>query len=218
MKGWILKLNVFVDAIEHVAEWLNQYGNAVNAVSTIIATAIAVVGIIVSCKSIGVANKANEIAQKSFDYSRKKDRQEAERSQAVLVSAWVTPFGVGSMIAQQRIIVAVCNGGSQPVYNAVVSMGAIQGAAPELIAGDGAVPIGTLPPGKYKVRVPEPPHGMHTKFNASVGFTDSRGLSWTRDAKGNLIQTKEHPYAYFKLSLPVKDLEPLIPADNRREL
>ncbi len=177
MKGWILKLNVFVDAIEHVAEWLNQYGNAVNAVSTIIATAIAVVGIIVSCKSIGVANKANEIAQKSFDYSRKKDRQEAERSQAVLVSAWVTPFGVGSMIAQQRIIVTVCNGGSQPVYNAVVSMGAIQGAAPELIAGDGAVPIGTLPPGKYKVRVPEPPHGMHTKF------------SWLHRLKGAFVVT-----------------------------
>ena len=35
-------MNVFVDAIEHVAEWLNQYGNAVNAVSTIITTAIAV--------------------------------------------------------------------------------------------------------------------------------------------------------------------------------
>ena len=80
-------MNVFVDAIEHVAEWWNQNGNAVNAVSTIITTAIAVVGIIVSCKSIGVANKANEIAQKSFDYSRKKDRQEAERSQAIRGSA-----------------------------------------------------------------------------------------------------------------------------------
>ena len=72
-------------AIERVAEWLNQYGNAVNAVSTIIATVIAVVGIVVSCRSIGVANRANKIAQGSFDYSREKDRKEEERAQAVLV-------------------------------------------------------------------------------------------------------------------------------------
>lgn len=43
----------------------------------------------------------------------------------------------------------MCNGSFQPVYNAIISMGAIQGGAPELITGDDAVPIGTLLPGKY---------------------------------------------------------------------
>ena len=99
-------------AIERVAEWLNQYGNAVNAVWTIIATVIAVVGIVVSCRSIGVANRANKIAQGSFDYSREKDRKEEERAQAVLVSAWATPDGDGYLAneAERKIVVTVCNG------------------------------------------------------------------------------------------------------------
>lgn len=177
-------------AIERVAEWLNQYGNAVNAVSTIIATVIAVVGIVVSCRSIGVANRANKIAQGSFDYSREKDRKEEERAQAVLVSAWATPDGDGYLAneAERKIVVTVCNGSFQPVYNAVISMGAIQGGAPELITGDDAVPIGTLLPGKYQVEVSKPTPGMCAKFNASLGFTDSKGLSWARDAKGKLFQ------------------------------
>ncbi|MDH7873947.1 hypothetical protein [Bifidobacterium catenulatum] len=142
---------IFMTAIERVAEWLNQYGNAVNAVSTIIATVIAVVGIVVSCRSIGVANRANRIDQGSFDYSREKDRKEEERAQAVLVSAWATPDGDGYLEneAERKIVVTVCNGSFQPVYNAIISMGAIQGGAPELITGDDAVPIGTLLPGKY---------------------------------------------------------------------
>ena len=162
---------IFMTAIERVAEWLNQYGNAVNAVSTIIATVIAVVGIVVSCRSIGVANRANKIAQGSFDYSREKDRKEEERAQAVLVSAWATPDGDGYLAneAERKIVVTVCNGSFQPVYNAVISMGAIQGGAPELITGDDAVPIGTLLPGKYQVEVSKPTPGMCAKFNASLG-------------------------------------------------
>ena len=204
---------IFMTAIERVAEWLNQYGNAVNAVSTIIATVIAVVGIVVSCRSIGVANRANKIAQGSFDYSREKDRKEEERAQAVLVSAWATPDGDGYLAneAERKIVVTVCNGSFQPVYNAVISMGAIQGGAPELITGDDAVPIGTLLPGKYQVEVSKPPPGMCAKFNASLGFTDSKGLSWARDAKGKLFQIDEHLYDYFELSLPVGVLGALAP-------
>ena len=206
-------MSVFVDVIEHAAEWLNQYGNAVNAVSTIIATVIAVAGIVVSCRSIAVANRANKIAQASFDYSREKDWKEEERTQAVLVSAWATPDGDDYLMneAERKIVVTVCNGSPQPVYNAVTSMEAIQGAAPELITGDDAVPIGTLPSGKYQVEVSKPTPGMCTKFNASLGFTDSKGFSWAWDAKGNLFRTKQHPYEYFKLSLPVGVLGALTP-------
>lgn len=105
----------------------------------------------------------------------------------------------------------MCNGNSQPVYNAVISMGAIQGAAPELITGDDAVPIGTLPPGKCQVEVSKPTPGMCAKFNASLGFTDAKRLSWARGAKGKLFQTDEHPYGYFELSLPVGVLGALVP-------
>lgn len=181
--------------------------------STIIATVIAVVGIVVSCRSIGVANRANKIAQGSFDYSREKDRKEEERAQAVLVSAWATPDGDGYLAneAERKIVVTVCNGSFQPVHNAVISMGAIQGGAPELITGDDAVPIGTLLPGKYQVEVSKPTPGMCAKFNASLGFTDSKGLSWARDAKGKLFQIDEHLYDYFELSLPVGVLGALAP-------
>ena len=81
---------IFMTAIERVAEWLNQYGNAVNAVSTIIATVIAVVGIVVSCRSIGVANRANKIAQGSFDYSREKDTERRGTCSGGACSAWAT--------------------------------------------------------------------------------------------------------------------------------
>lgn len=69
----------------------------------------------------------------------------------MLVSAWATPDGDGYLEneAERKIVVTVCNGSFQPVYNAIISMGAIQGGAPELITGDDAVPIGTLLPGKY---------------------------------------------------------------------
>ena len=113
--------------------------------------------------------------------------------------------------AERKIVVTVCNGSFQPVYNAVISMGAIQGGAPELITGDDAVPIGTLLPGKYQVEVSKPTPGMCAKFNASLGFTDSKGLSWARDAKGKLFQIDEHLYDYFELSLPVGVLGALAP-------
>lgn len=206
-----------LNIIDTFLKWATEYGSAIEAISTLIATVIAVVGIVLSYISIQSSNAANEISREQFVYSKGKDRENEIRAQAVLVSAWMITSDVDTSGDSRHLVVKVRNGDTQPVYDGVISTGAIQGAAPELFTGEYAVPVGTIPPGEYQVTVPRPPSGMGIRFNASIGFTDSAGISWTRDAKGQLKQIKKHPYEFFKIPMPVQEFAELSPVQKKHD-
>lgn len=206
-----------LNIIDIFMKWATEYGSAIEAISTLIATVIAVVGIVLSYISIQSSNAANEISREQFTYSKSRDRENEIRAQAVLVSAWMITSDVDTSGDSRHLVVNVRNGDTQPVYDGVISTGAIQGAAPELFTGEYAVPVGTIPPGEYQVTVPRPPSGMGIRFNASIGFTDSAGISWTRDAKGQLKQIKKHPYEFFKIPMPVQEFAELSPVQKKHD-
>lgn len=204
-----------MEQLKQLMQLISEHSTAIEAVTAVVTALVAVIGIFLTRSSIRASTEANRIANEQFQYEREKDHSEGERSQAMLVSAWIDSDENGYRVdtANGQSIVIVNNEGSQPVYNTVITTGAIQGAAPSLLTGDkAAVSVGTLPPGRYEIRVPEPVSGMHTQFNAAIGFTDACGQSWTRDAAGKLSKIEKSPYEYFDLPLPVETWGALTPA------
>lgn len=193
---------------------ISEHSTAINAITAAVTALVAVVGIFLTCFSIWSTNEGNRIANEQLQYERAKNHEEEERSQAVLVSAWINPNvnRCRDDVVNSQSVIIVNNAGSQPVYDVVITAGAIQGAAPSVLTGDDvAVPVGTLPPGQYEICVPMPSPGMHTRFNAAIGFTDTYGQSWIRDAAGKLSKVKKRPYEYFDLSLPIEGWGTLTP-------
>lgn len=185
---------------------ISEYSAAISVITAVVTAVVAVIGIFLTCSSILAAKESNRIATDQFQYERSQDKMKEERSQAVLVSVWINSDANRDHddATSGQVVVAVNNAGNQPVYDVVITTGAIQGAAPSLLTGnDAAVPVGTLPPGQYEIRVPMPSPGMHTHFNAAIGFTDASGQSWARDAAGKLSKIEKNPYEYFDLSLPI---------------
>lgn len=208
---WLYLLNpeesfyLRVVMLEQFIKLISEHNAAINVITTVVTAVVAVIGIFLTRSSIRAAKESNRIATDQFQYERNQDKVKEERSQAVLVSVWINSGENKDHDATSgQVVVAVNNAGNQPVYDVVITTGAIQGAAPSLLTGDGAaVPVGILPPGQYEIRVPMPSLGMHTRFNAAIGFTDASGQSWTRDAAGELSKIEKNPYEYFDLSLPI---------------
>jgi hypothetical protein len=53
--------------------------------------------------------------------------------------------------------------------------------------------VAKVPPGEWIVEGPYYGGGMHLVTDAAVSFKDSAGLSWRRDAPGNLVPTPLAP-------------------------
>lgn len=154
--------------------------------------------------------------------ARRRDEAEAEkraeRAQAELISAWYggnDPTAAVTGKVYDRIV--VLNRSDQPVYEVLISLVFIQGAAPQtgedLVRlrerSHGSDPerhqvaLAVLPPGQWRVRITGGWGGMHRMPGAEVAFNDRAGSAWVRRATGALDRLPAAPFDHFNMSRPV---------------
>lgn len=146
--------------------------------------------------------------------NEKKERVNREiRSQAERISAWYAGTKEGAHLATATRI-ELLNSSNEPVYEVVVGLVFIQGAAPRsgeewqcmgntsIMGGFGKV-LGALPPGQWIVRVPGGWANMFARPGAEIAFTDRSGLHWVRRATGKLERLPTNAVDYYKISRPV---------------
>ncbi len=154
------------------------------------------------------------------------ERAERRVSQARLVAAFLGPEETRGRPAhidadrsrpseEGRTPIYVVNSSEEPVYEPVVGLAAIQGAAPRTIeqwleTRENAVeqgrqlqvPVTTvsiLPPGKSVIWVQGSGWSQHLsgRSGAEIAFTDRAGLHWIRRASGQVTELSENPFQYF---------------------
>lgn len=157
------------------------------------------------------------------------DRAERRLAQARLVAAFLgseetrgrpDPGDVGLSRRRSgdggRTPIYVVNGSAEPVYEPVVGLVAIQGAAPRTMEQwldarrDSSnatetyrpIPITTasiLPPGQSVVWIQGTGWSAHLsgRSSAEIAFTDRAGIPWVRRSNGELKELPEGPLKYF---------------------
>lgn len=158
------------------------------------------------------------------------DRAERRIAQARLVAAFLGPEETrgrpepastdrpsGTSGNGGRTPIYVVNGSTEPVYEPVIGLVAIQGAAPRTMEewldawrrnsdyreAYRAVPITTasiLPPGKSVVWIQGMGWSTHLsgRSSAEIAFTDRAGVHWIRRANGDLVELSDGPLKYFQ--------------------
>lgn len=150
------------------------------------------------------------LATFNYFYIYRKDAQETKYSRANQVSSWVKSLNKIELSNSRKVespdgLIVIDNGSNSPIFNAVVTFGAITGAEGSYLTGDGfAAEVGTIPPGKWLAKAPYPGFSMHLQLGTAICFTDVRGNSWLRDAKGSLRQVYSDPPFYMKLTVPAE--------------
>lgn len=130
-----------------------------------------------------------------------------ERAQALTVSAW---YGA-KPDDQSGDALIILNRSETPVYNVVVTMVFVQGAAPrrgeeyrELDhLRDHRHCLATLPPGLWTVPAPEGWAGMMRFPAAEIAFSDAAGLHWVRRSNGELVRLEVEPFEHFAIERPI---------------
>lgn len=147
----------------------------------------------------------------------------AERSQAQGVSAWyagedgrrlqsspdASEDEVLGRVPQTRV--ALHNASEEPVYEAVVWLVFIQGAAPktgeEWSQLQTATPyrtiLGVIPPGRWTVRFDGGWGAMTARPGAEVAFTDRAGRHWVRRSQGQLERLPRDAVEHYGIARPV---------------
>lgn len=132
------------------------------------------------------------------------------RRQAEAVSAW---YGGG---AGSVSYLELANMSHAPVYEVVVSLAFVQGAAPrstsdwtELGHWEFTRCLVALPPGRFRVEVPSDWGAMMARPGAEVGFTDVGGTHWVRRANGTVEEIGENAVDGFGLDRPVDFVAPI---------
>jgi hypothetical protein len=132
--------------------------------------------------------------------AEEKDRRAERRAQANEVAVWSGSGG--------RVILS--NRSHQPVYQAVVSRVAVEGAGPRVgrelshrFTPDEQQPILVIPPGETIVRFRVPYGGMGLVPGFEVAFKDQVGNSWVRYANGDLNEIDRGPAGYYRLPRPI---------------
>jgi hypothetical protein len=148
------------------------------------------------------------------------DRTERHESQARLIAAWA-----GKGIRPKKLPsdgytpIYLINSSQEPVYELVVCVVAIQGAAPRCVedllkyreerAGShgelSQIPLTTLsilPPGKWATTVSGSDWDGHMsgRNGVDIAFTDRSGSHWVRRALGRLEELDSSPLDYFQKS------------------
>lgn len=145
------------------------------------------------------------------DQARRAD--EEERSQAETVAGWLAPKrrevpargytqvkmpradlsgGLSLIMSHTDPVAYIRNGSQVPIYDVVVLMVPVQGAAPRNGEAMGFENHGTvrrflvMPPGTYWTELKSPPGGMHIRFGVEVAFRDAAGKAWVRRGNGTL--------------------------------
>lgn len=143
----------------------------------------------------GVQINSERRARKAEARDRVKKSRE---QQAVRVSAWVGDVG---STAEAHLL----NASDEPVYQVVVWLVFIQGAAPrrgEDVATHFPGTLSVLPPGRWTTELRWPGGGMSLWPGIEVGFTDARGIHWIRRALGSVEETSETATEHYRLDGP----------------
>jgi hypothetical protein len=185
-----------------VAELLTGWGTITLAVGTV--------------GTLAVALRQLELERRQRRADEARAARTAHRRQAEVVSAW---YGGDE---RDHSLLELANGSDQPVYQVVVSLAFVQGAAPgrteEWAALCGAsFPytrfLVALPPGRYNVQVPNGWGALTARPGAEVGFTDIHGTSWVRRATGALEELPANAIDAFGIPRPIDFIAPR-PADG----
>jgi hypothetical protein len=125
--------------------------------------------------------------------------QEARRSQAEKISAWINRDNEFSMDA------ILNNRSDQPVYQVVVWRVALYGAgarsARELDESSGEYrTFATLPPGGYTTFFGPGFHGGGLKPGVEIAFRDQAGSTWVRSGDGLLRRSHLSPVDFYGLA------------------
>lgn len=130
-------------------------------------------------------------------------RRERRRGQAQTIAAWYA--------AENQLMVA--NSSTLPIYEVVVSMVFVQGAAPRTIEewvanSEGAPPqfgamFTALGPGKWSVPISGGWGAMMVRPSCEIGFTDAAGRHWIRRGTGELVAINKAPIDYYGFWRPV---------------
>ena len=95
--------------------------------------------------------------------------------------------------------IEVLNSSFEPIYEAIISLVAFQGAqSTHHIAF-----LSVVPPGKYFVSIDANYHGMSFHPSIEIAFTDARGKNWVRFGRGELRQIGQSSTDYYHLSRPL---------------
>ena len=167
-----------------------------------------------------------------FQISTDRNRRRAERriEQARLVSAFLGSEetrgrprleNVGQTSPKPseggRTPIYLVNGSGEPVYQPVVGIVSLQGAAPKTMEalldnrtqsmqqtpGYQPIPVTTvsiLPPGKYVVWIKGIGWSgyMSGRSSAEIAFTDRAGVHWIRRSNGEIAELPVNPLEYFQ--------------------
>jgi hypothetical protein len=153
--------------------------------------------------------------------SAEEDRIMAERrAQAGSVTAWFAGQ-VNVPVGPPQSRVAITNRSDEPVYNVVVFLVFVQGAAPD--TGEAAMAtfedhvwdyvrvLSVLPPGAWEILTVGDWGGMQRFPGAETGFTDKSGTHWIRRANGSLEEIATDAVSYYGLNYPLLYSEPQMP-------
>ncbi len=142
------------------------------------------------------------------------------RAQAGSVTAWFAGQ-VNVPVGPPQSRVAITNRSDEPVYNVVVFLVFVQGAAPD--TGEAAMAtfedhvwdyvrvLSVLPPGAWEILTVGDWGGMQRFPGAETGFTDKSGTHWIRRANGSLEEIATDAVSYYGLNYPLLYSEPQMP-------
>lgn len=125
--------------------------------------------------------------------------QEARRSQAERISAWINRDNEFSMDA------ILANRSDQPVYQVVLWRVALYGAGArsgrELDESSGEYrTFATLPPGRHTTFFGPGFHGGGLRPGVEIAFRDQAGITWVRSADGLLHKSSLSPIDLYGLA------------------
>jgi len=146
----------------------------------------------------------------------RKEKRDGHREHASRISAWLD----SSREDEEKSYARITNASKEPVYEIVVFLVYIQGAAPKTgedwmrLEDTGyttSSTFGVLLPGDWLGEVPRPEGGMNIQPGIEIAFTDHNNKHWIRRANGLLEEIPKSAIDYYNLARPLgyKILAPL---------
>lgn len=144
-------------------------------------------------------------------------RREQIRAQAVAVAAWYigTEWESGEPDGDPPVTrFAIFNGSAQPIYEVVVTLVFIQGAAPRsgedwlALKNDGPqLPygqvFGAIGPGQWSMSVDAGWGVSMARPGCEIGFSDAASRHWIRRANGELESIDENAIDHYGIQRPI---------------
>lgn len=122
------------------------------------------------------------------------------KDQAVRISAFIVKENL------PKTKIELLNLSSEPIYEAIVSLEAFQGAGfekPSNTPGEYISCLSVIPPGKSFTFIGGGYHGMSFHPSIAMAFKDIKGKNWFRSGRGDLKEISMSPTDFYELRLPI---------------